>query len=90
MFQINQLKNFYVIKGKGGIVCNESFGPTFGNLSQFEFCFQDGGKALEQKNRDETGSYNNNSFSYENKKYILEGDRYYTLKDYEVFKLTLN
>ena len=91
LFQINHLKNYYSIKGKGGIVCNGNYGPTFGNCSQFEFCFQDSGKALETKNRDETGhNNNNNSFYYDNKKYVLEGNNYYCLKDYEVFKLTLN
>ena len=91
LFQINQLKNYYAIKGKGGIFCNENYGPTFGNNNQFEFCFQYKGKALETKNTDETGLNNyNKSFNYDNKNYVLEGNRYYCLKDYEVFKLTLN
>ena len=89
LFQINQLKNYYAIKGKGGIFCSKKYGPTFGNNNQFEFCFQDGGKALETTNREETG-FNYNSFNYENKKYVLEGKSDYCLKDYEVFKLTLN
>ena len=85
------MKNYYVIKGKGGIYCSQNYGPTFGNNNQFEFCFQDGGKALERKNRDETRIASiNNTFDYENKQSILEGNKEYKLKDYEVFKLMLN
>ena len=90
LFQINDLQNYYAIKGKGGIFCKDDYGPTFGNNHLFEFCFQDKGKALEKKNRDETGHSNSNSFYYENKKHILEGNSCYTLKDYEVFKILFN
>jgi hypothetical protein len=42
LFQINDLKNYYSIKGKeGGIYCSGSYGPIFvSNGTLIEFCFQ--------------------------------------------------
>ena len=90
LFKINLLQNFYGKKGKAGIFCDINYGPAFDNMNQFEYCFQDGGKALENKNRDETGyDANYNSFDYTNRTNVLSGkEHYYTLKDYEVFELS--
>ena len=80
----------YVIKGKGGIFCKKSCGPTFGNQQFFNICFQDGGKSLQGSNRED--GYNENS-CFENiskQKYNYEGNRIFKLKDFEVFQLYFN
>lgn len=80
LFQINDLKNYYAIKGKGGIYCSQFYGPIFvGNGSSIEFCFGN-------NNRDCTG-IRTNGYDYGNNKYVLEGNDSYDLKDYEVFAL---
>ena len=91
LFQLNKMEIHYVIKGKGGISCDKEFGPTFGNWSRFNLCFQDRGKSLEGNNRED--SYDDNTNSFENnlkKDYIYEGNRNFKLKDFEVFQLYLN
>ena len=91
LFHLNQMKNYYVIKGKGGIYCNCGIGPTFGNYNHFRLCFQDGGKSLEGSNREDSKNNVHNSFENPDKQdYIMEGKRFFILKDYEVFKLKLN
>ena len=93
LFQINDLKNYYSIKGKeGGIYCSQHYGPIFvSNESSIEFGFQCYGKALENNNNDYTGySKTKLYYDYGNNKYVLEGHDYYSLKDYEVFKLTFD
>ena len=91
LFQLNRMEIHYVIKGKGGTTCHKEFGPTFGNWSLFNLCFQDRGKSLEEKNRED--SYNENTNSFENsskQNYIYEGSNKFKLKDFEVFQLNLN
>ena len=89
LFQINDLKNYYAIKGKGGIYCSENYGPIFvSNKSFIDFCFQSSGKALQSSNNDYTGQ-NTNGFDCDNK-CVLEGNNYYALKDYEVYKVYFN
>ena len=90
LFQLNKMEINYVIKGKGGIFCKESYGPTFGNHQFFNICFQDGGKSLQGSNRED--GYNENS-CFENiskQKYNYEGNRIFKLKDFEVFQLYFN
>ena len=91
MFQLNQMKIYYVIKGKGGIYCGNNYGPTFGNNNHFSLCFQDYClKSLNNGNRED--NYNeNNSFEKNSKQsFVLEGNLNFNLKDYEVFELNLN
>ena len=91
LFQLNKSEIYYIIKGKGGIYCTENCGPTFGNLYRFCLCLQEAGKSLEENNRED--DYDEADYSFENKNkqnYILEGNDYFKLKDYEVFKLELN
>ena len=87
LFQLNDMKICYVIKGKGGIFCKNNYGATFGNKNHFCFCFQDGndkGKSREDDNN------NNIGFDYcGNKNKILEGNRDFNLKDYEVYEILL-
>ena len=85
------MKIYYVIKGKGGIYCYKTYGPTFGGGCHFSLCFQDGSKkSLTNGNREdlynEYNSFEKNSIQ----DYILEGNRNFTLKDYEAFELNLN
>ena len=91
LFQINDLKNYYVIKGKGGIYCSDDYGPIFvANQTKIQFCFQEIGKAFEKNNWDYTGT-SASHFGYDFKnKYVLEGNNNFTLKDYEVYKLYFN
>ena len=91
LFQLNQMKINYVIKGKGGIYSDPSFGPTFGSINFFYLCFQDRGKSLEGKNRE--GPYDENINAFENnakQEYIYEGKYSFKLKDFEVFQLYLS
>ena len=91
LFHLNQMKNYYVIKGKGGIYCNCGFGPTFGNNNHFRLCFQEQRKSLEESNREDSNNSVHNSFeNHDQQKYTFEGKNYFKLKDYEVFKLKLN
>ena len=92
IFQLNQMKIYYVIKGKGGIYCEGDFGPTFGNDYNLSLCFQDDGmESLDNGNREDPYNEKNNSFTKNStQNYILEGNRNFTLKDYEVFELNLN
>ena len=84
LFQINDVKNYYPIKGKGGIYCSKYYGPIFvGNGSSIEFCFGN-------NNRDCTGINKSGTYDYGNNKYVLEGNDSYELKDYEVYKLKFN
>ena len=90
LFQLNKMEIHYVIKGKGGISCDKEFGPTFGNWSRFNLCFQDRGKSLEGNNRED--GYNEKS-CFENiskQKYNYEGNCSFKLKDFEVFQLYFN
>ena len=90
LFQLNKMEINYVIKGKGGIFCKKSCGPTFGNQQFFNICFQDEGKSLQGRNREDP--YNENS-CFENiskQKYNYEGNRIFKLKDFEVFQLYFN
>ena len=90
LFQINDLKNYYAIKGKGGIFCSRNYGPTFvTNPYYIQFCFQESGKAFEKKNWDHTNSTSNFGYDF-NGKWVLEGNNNFTLKDYEVYKLYIN
>ena len=87
LFQLNDMKLYYAIKGKGGVYCGNDFGATFGNDKHFCFCFQDQndeGRSREDENNDNIGfDY------YGNKNKILEGNGSFNLKDYEVFELLL-
>ena len=62
LFQLNRMEIHYVIKGKGGIYCGNNYRPTFGNSRRFNLCFQDLGKSLEGKNREDAYDYSTNSF----------------------------
>ena len=88
LFQLNDQKNYYAIPGKGAIYSISSCGPAFiAYPSTIEFSFQDGGKASQKNhNRDCTG-ISDIGFNYKN---ILEGNDYYALKDYEVYKIFFN
>ena len=90
LFQLNDQKNYYAIPGKGAIYSISSCGPAFiAYPSTIEFSFQDGGKASQKNhNRDCTG-ISDIGFNYKNKN-ILEGNDYYALKDYEVYKVFFN
>lgn len=91
IFQLNLMKIYYVIKGKGGIYCDNKYGPTFGNNKHFSLCFQDyRGKSLKNWNRED--EYNESDSFEKNgrQNYTLEGNKMFTLKDYEVFELNLN
>ena len=91
LFQLNKMEIHYVIKGKGGITCQNDFGPTFGNWNRFNLCFQDRGKSLEGKKREDGYDENTNSFENISKQnYIYEGNYTFKLKDFEVFQLYLN
>ena len=90
LFQINDLKNYYAIIGKGGIYCSRNYGPAFvANLSSIQFCFQSSGKAFEKNNFDLTNSTSNFGYDF-NGECVLEGNNNFTLKDYEVYKLYIN
>ena len=85
------MKINYVIKGKGGIYSNASLGPTFGSINFFNLCFQDEGKSLEGKNREDPYDENINAFENNAKQeYIYEGKYSFKLKDFEVFQLYLS
>ena len=87
LFQLNDMKIYYAIKGKGGIFCRNDFGATFGNNEHFCFCFQDNmNKGL---NREDENNNNIGFDYYGNKNRILEGNHTFNLKDYEVFELLL-
>ena len=91
IFQLNQMKIYYVIRGKGGIYCDKGYGPTFGNIYHFSLCFQYSNmKSLSGGNRED--NYNEyNSYERNNiQSYVLEGKYSFSLKDYEVFELKLN
>ena len=88
------MKNYYAIKGKGGIYCASNYGPTFGSFRHFSLAFQDSNKKALQNEGNREDSTNNNhiSYNYENydgKDYIFEGSFTFQLKDYEVFELSL-
>ena len=94
LFDISRMKNYYVIKGKGGIYCANNYGPTFGNGSHFSLTFQDSNKNALQNggNREDCFNMKKISYNYENydgKNYIFEGSHQFQLKDYEVFELSL-
>ena len=90
IFQLNQMKIYYVIKGKGGICCDKS-GPTFGNQYHLSLCFQDyGQKALKNGNREDGYSEDNSFEKNSTQSFILEGNNKFSLKDYEVYELSLN
>lgn len=85
------MKINYVIKGKGGIYSDPSFGPTFGSINFFNLCFQDIGTSLEGKNREDPYDENKNAFENNAKQeYIYEGKYSFKLKDFEVFQLYLS
>lgn len=87
LFQLNDMKLYYAIKGKGEIFCRNDFGATFGNHKHFCFCFQDQndkGRSREDKNNDNIGF---DYYGVKNK--ILERNHSFNLKDYEVFELLL-
>ena len=90
IFQLNQMKIYYVIKGKGGICCDKS-GPTFGNQEHLSLCFQDyGQKALKNGNREDHYTEDNSFEKNSTQSFILEGYNKFSLKDYEVYELSLN
>ena len=90
LFQLNQMKNYYAIKDKGGIYCGQQFGPSFGNHSHFSICFQDSGKSFESCNREDEYNETYDSFeNYDKLDYVFDGHNKFKLKNYEIFKLYL-
>ena len=88
------MKIYYSIKGKGGIYCDNSFGPTFGNSSYFHFCFQYAFSPNINKEDNIRDNLKYINYQYDesqiNKEYIIEGNHNFNLKDYEVYELSLN
>ena len=90
LFQLNKMEINYVIKGKGGIFCKKSCGPTFGNQQFFNICFQDGGKSLQGSNREDIYDEDSCFENISKQKYNYEGNQTFKLKDFEVFQLYFN
>ena len=80
IFQLNQMKIYYVIKGKGGIFCADHDGPTFGNHNHFSLCFQDhGGKSLSGGNKEDSYSEYRSYETSNKQEYILEGNFHFII-----------